>query len=73
MITTADKIAAENVSADKKVEVRFAHLWPSMRDALNLGVTPKPYYHVVSGDYAINSTVAIETLLALGIRVEVVQ
>lgn len=58
----------------KWVQVREAHIWPSVRDCQTLGVQPKQYFHVCGGDgYTHGSTVALSTLLALGLRVEVVR
>lgn len=73
MITTDQKQAAENAASGAMVQVREAHLWPSIADCTRHGFEPKQFYHVVSGDYRTGSTVTIPTLLALGLRVEVVE
>lgn len=73
MITAEQLEASQNVIDDKLVQVRFAHIWPSMRDCLSLGREPKAFYHVVGGDYTNGSTVTIEHLHSLGLRVEVIE
>ena len=74
MITLKERTAAETAARGDMVQVREAHIWPSVEDCKRHGFEPKQFYHVVSGDgYQHGSTVTIDTLLALGLRVEVVK
>lgn len=70
MLSTADKFAAEHEAenADKPwVLVRKCGYQPGFAGGPGMML-----YNVVAGEYALHSTIAIETLLKQGYRVEVV-
>jgi hypothetical protein len=73
MLTCAQKIAVQNAVDENWVVLKEAHLWPSLHDALALGVAPKQFYHVVAGNYQVGSTITADTALAHGLRVEIVE
>lgn len=71
MITTQDKILAEHEASHADAP------WVLLKSRgyqPGCGSIPgRMLYNVAGGDYALGSTVTIETLLAQGYRVEVVQ
>lgn len=69
MLTNEQALAARNAAENKWAQVRFAHIWPTDMPE----VKPRAFYHVVAGDYAPGSTVTLQTLFNLGLRVEVVE
>lgn len=68
MITHEQQLAARNAAEGKLVVVRYHDIQPGFAH-----LKPQPMFNVISGDYAVGSTVCLQTLLRLGLRVEVVE
>lgn len=64
MLTSEQQLAARN-AADG--------MMPLAQDSANYGIPQRPLFNVVAGDYAMGSTISLETCFRLGLRVEVVE
>jgi hypothetical protein len=68
MLTAEQQLAARNAANDRKIVVRYLGVQPGVAH-----IKPTPLWNVVEGDYAVGSTITLQTAWRLGLRVEVVE
>lgn len=68
MITAEQQLAARNAAEGLSVTLRFAFIQPGFGELKDI-----PMFNVVAGDYAVGSTISLQTCFRLGLKVEVVE